>query len=93
MKNTLLMISLLAGTAPAPFASSAADDADRAWDRSKAFVKDSAIATLVKSRLAAAHVASLAHIHVETQADGVVWLSGTAHVMGVRNNLTVRQPI
>ena len=107
MKNTLVMISLLAGTALAPFASSAAD---RAWDSSKAFVQDSAIANSVKSRLVAEHVASLAHIHVETQADGLVWLSGTARsqgeidkavsiargterVMGVRNNLTVRQPI
>jgi hyperosmotically inducible protein len=48
-------------------------------DRShpKAFVKDSVI-TKVKSKLAADHITSLAHIRVDTDKDGVVWLSGSA---------------
>jgi len=32
-----------------------------------------------KSKLAADHLGSLAHIHVDTDENGVVWLSGSAH--------------
>lgn len=42
------------------------------------FVKDSAITTKIKSKLAAEHVSSLAKIHVDTDANGMVYLSGTA---------------
>jgi hyperosmotically inducible protein len=42
------------------------------------FVKDSAITTEVKSKLAAEHITSLERIHVDTDKNGVVWLSGTA---------------
>lgn len=42
-----------------------------------AFVKDSAITTKIKTRLAAEHMISLADIHVDTDKDGVVWLSGS----------------
>ena len=45
----------------------------------KAFVHDSVITTKIKSKLAAQHLASLAHIHVDTDQNGVVWLSGSAH--------------
>jgi len=44
----------------------------------KTFVKDSVITTKVKSKLAAEHISSLAKIHVDTDANGIVWLSGTA---------------
>jgi hyperosmotically inducible protein len=40
--------------------------------------KGLAITTKVKSKLAAQHLTSVARIHVDTDADGVVWLSGTA---------------
>ena len=43
-----------------------------------AYVKDSVITTKVKARLAAEHITSLARIHVDTDAHGVVYLSGTA---------------
>jgi hyperosmotically inducible protein len=43
-----------------------------------AYVRDSLITTKVKARLAAEHVTSLARIHVDTDANGVVYLSGTA---------------
>jgi hyperosmotically inducible protein len=43
-----------------------------------AYVKDSAITTEIKTKLAAEHLTSLGHIHVGTDADGVVWLSGSA---------------
>jgi hyperosmotically inducible protein len=52
-------------------------DADRA--NPKAFVKDSVITTKIKSQLAAEHITSLGKIRVDTDADGVVWLSGSAH--------------
>jgi hyperosmotically inducible periplasmic protein len=55
-----------------------AQDADVDRSHPKAFVKDSAITTKVKSKLAAQHLTSVARIHVDTDADGVVWLSGTA---------------
>jgi hyperosmotically inducible periplasmic protein len=42
------------------------------------YVKDSAITAKVKTELAAQHANSLANISVDTDKDGVVWLSGTA---------------
>ena len=42
------------------------------------YVKDSAITTDIKTKLAAHHVSSLTRIKVDTDANGVVWLSGTA---------------
>ncbi len=41
------------------------------------FVKDSVITTKIKSKLAAEHPASAKHIKVDTDENGVVWLSGT----------------
>lgn len=53
---------------------------DSATDRShpKAFVKDSAITMKIKAKLAAEHITSLGRIHVDTDKNGVVWLSGSA---------------
>src|SRR5450432_1699459 len=42
------------------------------------YVKDSIITTKVKSKLAAKHLSTLTKIKVDTDADGVVWLSGRA---------------
>lgn len=42
------------------------------------YVKNSVITTKVKSKLAAKHLSSLAHVKVDTDKDGVVWLSGRA---------------
>src|ERR1700733_9147913 len=42
------------------------------------YVKDSAITTKVKAKLAAKHMSTLTKISVDTDKDGVVWLSGTA---------------
>ena len=57
----------------------AAGDSDADRSHPKAFVKDSAITTKVKAKLAAEHITSLGRIHVDTDKDGVVWLRGTAH--------------
>ena len=78
MKTKLAIACLLAGTLLAPLASVAADDADTSRADTKAYVKDSAITTKIKASLAAEHPSSLAQIHVDTDANGVVWLSGTA---------------
>jgi hyperosmotically inducible periplasmic protein len=42
------------------------------------YVKDSAITTKVKTKLAAKHMSTLTKISVDTDMNGVVWLSGTA---------------
>jgi hyperosmotically inducible protein len=42
------------------------------------FVKDSAITTVIKSKLAAEHITSVERIHVDTDKNGVVWLTGSA---------------
>ena len=68
---------LILGSSFTPVISFAADgDADRSHP--VAFVKDSAITVKVKARLAAQHMSSLRRIHVDTDANGVVYLSGTA---------------
>ncbi len=42
------------------------------------YVKDSMITTKVKAKLAAKHLTTLTRINVDTDANGVVWLSGRA---------------
>lgn len=54
----------------------AAEDSDST--HAVAYVKDSAITTDIKTKLAAEHLTSLERIHVDTDKDGVVWLSGSA---------------
>lgn len=76
-KSNLAVTCAIVGALLAPVLSYAQDaDVDRSHP--KAFVKDSEITTKVKSKLAAQHLTSVARIHVDTDADGVVWLSGTA---------------
>jgi hyperosmotically inducible protein len=62
-------------------ASVAAYAADSDTDRSKpvTFVKDSVITTKIKTKLTAEHLGSAKHIKVDTDRNGVVWLSGTAN--------------
>ncbi len=77
MKTTLATTCLVAAMLMAPVVSQAADsDADRSQPIT--FVKDSTITTKIKAKLAAEHLASAAHIKVDTDKDGVVWLSGVA---------------
>ena len=73
IKSLLLAIATLA----APVISLAADsDMDRSHPG--AYVKDSAITTKIKAKLASEHIKSLGRIHVDTDQSGVVWLRGTA---------------
>jgi len=78
MRYALATTCFVLGAALAPAAAYAADgDTDRA--NPKLFVKDSAITTKIKTRLAAEHAGSLAHIKVDTDQNGVVWMTGTAN--------------
>jgi hyperosmotically inducible protein len=81
MKITLAATCFVVGTLLAPFAVHAADketttDTDRAHP--KTFVKDSAITTKVKARLAEDKIGSLMHIRVDTHGHGAVVLTGKA---------------
>src|ERR1700730_253690 len=79
MKNKFAITCLIVGAAlMTPIISYAGDDTDADRSHPKTFVKDSAITTKIKSKLAAQHLTSAARIHVDTDAGGVVWLSGTA---------------
>jgi hyperosmotically inducible protein len=70
---TCLICGMLVGSAVA-----VAQDSDADRSQPKVFVKDSAITTKIKTKLAAEHITSLGRIHVDTDKDGVVWLSGSA---------------
>lgn len=54
-----------------------AQDSNSDTAHAKTYVKDSAITTKIKTRLAAEHITSLGDVHVDTDKNGVVWLSGT----------------
>ena len=49
------------------------------------FVKDSVITTKVKTKLAAKHMSTLTHVKVDTDAIGVVFLSGTVPTKDARD--------
>jgi hyperosmotically inducible periplasmic protein len=71
---TLLVIASMSF----PVATFAADsDKDRANPGD--FVKDSAITTKIKTKLASEHPGSMMHIKVDTDKNGVVWMTGTVN--------------
>ena len=76
IKLKLATACFVLGASLAPVAFAADSDTDR--DKPSTFVKDSAITTKIKSKLAAENLASMTTIHIDTDKDGVVWLSGTA---------------
>lgn len=78
MKSTFAISCVLFGTLLAPAVVVVAQDSDTDRTHPVAFVKDSAITTAIKTKLAADHITSLGRIHVDTDKDGVVWLSGSA---------------
>ena len=77
MKTKLAMTCVVFG-ALLGSAAAIADDAQSVGTSTTVFVKDSAITTKVKTKLAADHLTSLGRIHVDTDQNGVVWLRGTA---------------
>jgi hyperosmotically inducible protein len=81
MNTKLVTTCLVAGALMLPIAGCATDrSADGDTDRSspKAFVKDSVITTKIKTELAGEKLSSLVRVHVDTDANGRVVLSGTA---------------
>jgi hyperosmotically inducible periplasmic protein len=78
MKFRLATTCFVIGSVLAPVAAYAADsDTDRS--KPTTFVKDSVITTKIKTKLAAEHLGSAKHIKVDTDKNGVVWMSGTAN--------------
>lgn len=77
MKSKLAATYLLMGTLLVPVAAYA-DDADKDRSSPKSFVKDSAITTKIKAKLAEEKLLSAVKIKVDTDSNGVVQLSGTA---------------
>jgi len=75
MKLKLAATCFVVSAALAPVAFAADSDTDR--NKPATFVKDSVITTKIKSKLAADSPASMANIRVDTDKDGIVWMSGT----------------
>ena len=73
MKISKLASLVVIGALAAPLASYAAD---KPAGTAKVWVKDSVVTTKVKAQLATAKVSSLAMVHVDTDADGWVQLTG-----------------
>ena len=78
MKTKLAITCLVVGSIITPIYSYASGDADVDRNHPGTFVADSAITTKIKAKLAAQHLSSVAKIQVDTDANGIVWLSGTA---------------
>ena len=77
--NTKIMTAcFVVATLLAPVAIRAAEVGEKDRTQPVAFVKDSAITTKIKTKLAAEKLSSLVKIRVDTDAKGMVVLSGTA---------------
>ena len=79
MRYALATTCFVLGAALAPVAAYAAADGDTDRANPATFVKDSVITTKIKTKLAAEHGGSLKHISVDTDQNGVVWMTGTAN--------------
>lgn len=79
MKTRSIFVSLAACSLLGSVVALAAEDSDADRAHPGAYVADSAITVKIKTKLAADHLTSLGHIHVDTDKDGVVVLSGSAH--------------
>jgi hyperosmotically inducible protein len=79
MKRILVATSLVVGLSVASVTAFAADDADADRSHPGTFVKDSVITTKIKAKLAKEKANSMANIHVDTDANGMVVMTGTAH--------------
>ena len=75
MKQVIIAGMLAASAACIPLA--LADNAAMTSE-SHHYVKNSVITTKVKTKLAAKHLTTLTRIKVDTDKEGVVWLSGRA---------------
>jgi osmotically-inducible protein OsmY len=76
MNTKTIVACIIAASFSAP-AVVVAGEPDADMSASSHLAKDAALVTAVKSNLAANHLASLMHLTVDTDGDGVVWLAGT----------------
>ncbi|HEY0953839.1 MAG TPA: BON domain-containing protein [Roseateles sp.] len=74
MKISQIASLALVAAMAAPLAVQAADS--KPAGTAKVWVKDSVVTTKIKAQLAASQVSSLALVHVDTDADGWVQLTG-----------------
>jgi hyperosmotically inducible protein len=79
MKYVVLSSVLALGVALAPLALAEENATDHHY------VKDSVITTKVKAKLAEKHLTTLTKIRVDTDENGVVWLSGRAPTQDARD--------
>ncbi len=79
MKKLILIGLVAASAAYVPAVLAAENSGDHHY------VKDSVITTKVKGKLAAKHMSTLTHVRVDTDENGVVWLSGTAPTKDARD--------
>jgi hyperosmotically inducible protein len=75
MKISQLASLVVVGALVAPLASHAADNKPEG-STTRTWVKDSVVTTKIKTQLAASKVSSLATVHVDTDANGYVQLTG-----------------
>ncbi len=73
--KTVAGLMMAAGLA-LPLVSHAADDGDMDRGSPKTWMKDSVITTKIKAQLAASQPSSLAKLHVDTDAEGYVRITG-----------------
>ncbi len=85
MKTKVIVTCLAIGTLLGSVVAIAAEDSDADRSSPSAYVKDSAITMKVKTKLAAEHLTSLGNIHVDTDKNGVVVLSGSARTQEAVN--------
>jgi hyperosmotically inducible protein len=78
MKTNFALTCLACGTLLGSVMAIAGEDSDADRAHPAVFVKDSAITTKIKTKLAVDHLTSLGRIHVDTDKDGIVWLGGSA---------------
>lgn len=78
MNSKLATTALLIGALTLPVMGFAADDKDQDRTSPKAWVKDSVITTKIKAEMVKDPTVSATSIKVDTDANGVVQLSGTA---------------
>jgi len=74
--KVLTMASVLAAGSMTSLAMADSMNADAS--QAETYVKDSVITTKVKAKLAAKHLSTLTNIQVDTDRQGIVWLSGKA---------------
>ncbi len=84
MKIKLTTTCLIAGLLLTPAIGMSADTSSN-YSNAKEYVKDSAITAKIKAKLAEEKMASLTQITVDTDKNGVVYLSGVAETQDAVN--------